>query len=206
LWKKNFLFALFYFLFSYVLIRNTPAYILVGILFYYLFKHKLIKISFLSFLAHISSLPILFFSLFKNKPVDRFLFIYLILYGIVLKIILMLPFLDIKERFENYHNISENVNWIAHMWYFCFVLGVNLYLFLKNKNVIYNYTYSFIFVTYLFLQSTSPILGFRFSIYIILYLLLNPEFKLNDQIEKWFDKLSPLLMIFVIVTYYSILS
>lgn len=201
LWKKNVLFALFFYFFSYVLIRNTPAYILVGILFYNLHKNKFIKISFLSFLAHISSLSILIFSLFKNKPVDRFLLIYMILYGFILKIVLILPFFNIGERFENYYEISNNINWIAHIGYFSFIIGVNLFLFLNNKNAIYNYTYSFIFITYLFLQFISPILGFRFSIYIILYLLLNPELKLNNQLEKWFNKLSPLLMIFVFVTY-----
>ena len=148
----------------------------------------------------------MFFSLFKNKPVDRYLILYLILYGFILKLILIVPFFDIGERFERYYAVSQHINWIAHMLYFCFIVGVNLFLFFKNKNVIYNYTYSFIFITYLFLQFTSPMLGFRFSIYIILYLLLNQELKLTDQLEKWLNKLSPLLLILVFVTYYSILS
>jgi len=206
LWKKNVLFVLFFYFFSYVLIRNAPAYILVGVLFYYLHKNKFIKISFLSFLSHISSLSILVFSLFKNKPLDRYFILYLILFGFILKGILMVPFFDIRERFDNYYKISQNVNWIAHMWYFVFILGINIYLFLKNKNVVCNYTYSFIFITYLFLQFTSPVLGYRFSIYMILYLLLNPELKLTEQVEKWFNKLSPLLLFFIIFSYNSILS
>lgn len=205
LWKKNVLFALFYYFFSYVLIRNTPAYVLIGILFYYIHKNKFIKISFLSFLAHISSLSILFFSLFKNKSVDRYLIIYLILYGLILKLVLIVPFFDIRERFENYYAISNNINWIAHIGYFSFIIGLNVFLFYKDKNVIYNYTYSFIFFTYIFLQFISPILGFRYSIYLILYLLLNPNFKLTEQLEKCFNMLSPLLLIFVFVTYYSII-
>lgn len=202
IWKKITMYSLYFYLFSFVLLRNTPSYILTGILFYYLHKNKFIKISYISFFAHISSLPILFFSLFKNKPVDRFLFIYLILYCFLLKLILTYSFFGISERFENYQNIMHTINWFNHLLYLVLFISLNVFIFFINKKVIYNYTYFFMFFTYLFLEFISPVLGFRFSIYMIFYLLLNPELKLTYKLDNKLNRLSPLAVLLLYYNYY----
>lgn len=206
IWKKIVLFVFYFYLFSYVLLRNTPAYVLIGVLYYYLHKKIYIKFCILSFLAHLSSFPILFFSFFKNKKGDKKLFILLVLFFLGFNILLSLPIFGVYEKFTSYQEGQEYGQSIFHKIYFVVIILINLYLLLKNKNLVFNYTYSFIFLTYFFIQIASPVMGFRFSIYMILYLLINPELKLNYQLEKWFNWLSPLLIIFVINSYYSILS
>lgn len=206
IWKKIVLYVLYFYLFSYVLLRNAPAYLLVGFLFYYLHRGKYIKISLLSFFAHLSSLPILLFSFFKNKKGDKMLFILLLLFFFGFNILLKLPVFGIYEKFTYYREIHEYGQSVFHKIYFIFMIFINLFLVFKNRDLFYNYTYSFIFLTYFFIQLASPVMGFRFSIYIILYLLLNPKLVLDDKLEKWFNLLSPVLVIFAIYSYYSILT
>ncbi len=206
IWKKIVLYVLYFYFFSYVLLRNAPAYLLIGVLYYYLYKGKYIKICLLSFLAHLSSLPILLFSFFKNKKGDKKLFVLLFLFFLGFNILLKLPVFGVYEKFTYYREGHEYGQSIFHKVYFIFMIFINLFLVFKNKDLLYNYTYSFIFLTYFFIQLASPVMGFRFSIYMILYLLLNPKLVVDGRLEKWFNWLSPVLVVFVINSYFSILS
>lgn len=206
-WKKVLLYGLYYFLFAFVLLRNTPSYVLTGFLFYYLHQNKYIKITLLSFLGHLSSLPILIFSMFKNKIGDNKLFIYILLYFFSFNLILNLPFLGVYEKFNMYQDVDEYGKSIFHKIYFVFFICINIYLFFKNKIVVYNYTYVFIFMTYFFLQLASPIMGFRFSVYLIIYLLLNPKFSFNYIIETRLNVFLPaIILVLFVFNYYSIFS
>lgn len=206
IWKKIVLYVLYFYLFSYVLLRNAPAYLLIGILYYYLHKGKYVRICLLSFFAHLSSLPILLFSFFKNKKGDKKLLVLLLLFFFGFNILLKLPVFGIYEKFTYYREGHAYGQSIFHKVYFIFMLIINMFLVFKNRDLLYNYTYSFIFLTYFFIQLASPVMGFRFSIYIILYLLLNPKLVIDDKLEKWFNWLSPVLVVFVINSYFSILT
>jgi hypothetical protein len=195
-WKKVLLFALYYYLFSYVLLRNTIAYILTGFLFYFAHKEKYIKISMFAFLAHLSCLPILFFSIFKNRRSDTLLigiiFFYVIIFFVIINFNIISP--DLNEKLYAYQSSQDYGKSIFHKVYFMILLGINYILFTNQKVTFFNYTYTLIFITYLALQYISPVMGFRFSIYLIMYILLNPTFLFNKRIEFHLNWLSILLI------------
>jgi EpsG family len=195
-WKKVLLFSLYYYLFSYVLLRNTIAYVLTGLLFYFMHKEKYLKISIFAFLAHLSCLPILIFSAFKNRRSDRVLIVIMSLYIIFFFVIINLNIItpDLNEKLYTYQSSQEYGKSIFHKMYFYILLGINYILFRYQKNVFFNYTYILIFFTYLAIQYISPVMGFRFSIYLIIYILLNPKCIFNKKIEFHLNWLSFLLL------------
>jgi len=205
-WKKMLLFALYYHLFAFVLLRNTPSYVLVGFLFYYLHKEKYLKISLLSFMGHLSSLPILFFAFFKNKLGDKKLLALSVLFFFAFNIILQLPFLGVYEKFSGYQEGDEYGKSLFHKIYFLLFLIVNTYLFFKEKRLFFNYTYTFTFLTYLVLQFASPVMGYRFSIYLVIYLMLSPHLKFEVETERNLNLFSPVLFFLFLISYMSIFT
>lgn len=203
-WKKVVLFSLYYYLYSYILLRNTPAYVLVGILFCYLHKNKYFYPSALSFMAHLSALPILMFSVFKNKTSDKKMFLLLVFFFLSLNVIFRLPFFGLQDKLLVYQEDQEYGRTIIHKIYFAVIIFVHVFLFFKKRMVVYNYTYSFIFLIYIFLQILSPVMGFRFSVYLILYLLLNPELKFDSHTERRLDTLSFMFIILGVNSYYNL--
>jgi len=192
-WKKMLLYALYYYFFSYVLLRNTPAYILVGLLFYTLQKNEFLKISVLSFMAHLTALPIIAFSVFKNKKADIYLFLFVLLYMYFFKFIINLNLLDLYSRLSVYQENQDGPS-IFHKLYFGLFIGINIFLFFKNKALILNYTYIFLFATYLIFQFINPVMGYRFSIYLVMYILLSPNFNFEIKTEKVLNYCSLLVL------------
>lgn len=203
-WKKMILFSLYFHLFSFVLLRNTVPYILVGFLFYYLHKGKYIKISLLSFMAHLSSLPILIFAIFKNKSGDKKLIFIGFLFFFIFNIMLQLPLFGIYEKFSAYQEGDEYGKSLFHKIYFIIFLLGHGYLFFKDKSLYFNYTYTLVFLTYLVLQFASPVMGFRFSIYLIIYLMLNPQLKFRFNTERNLNLFSLSLIFLFLFNYMSI--
>jgi hypothetical protein len=200
IWKKMFLYSFYYYLFAFVLLRNTFPYVLTGFLFYYLHQDKYLKITILSFLGHLSSVPILLFSVYKNKLGDKKLFIYLMIYVVIFNFILHMPFFNLYEKFNTYQEQEEYGQNLFHKIYFVLLISGNIYLFFKNRDVIYNYTYMFIFSTYLFLQMSGPVMGFRFSVYLIIYLILNPKFIFSNRSEHLLNVGLPVVMVFILIS------
>lgn len=170
-WKKVLLFSLYYHVFTFILLRNTIAYILIAYLFYHLGFNKITKKAFLSFFSHMTSLPALLSSLFKNKHGDLRLVIIMIIFVTVFSQLVNLELFNLYQKFSTYQDSQEYGISTFHKLYFFAFLLINIYLFIYKRNMVFNYTYFPIFVTYLILQNTNAVMGYRFSIYLILYLL-----------------------------------
>ncbi len=201
IWNKVLLYSLYYYFFSYILLRNTPSYILVGFLFYGISKNKIFKLSFLAFLSHLSSLPIIVVSFFRNKKID-FKFAILVLclffgYGFIIN----LEVLNIYEKFNGYAEGNENKLKVFHLVYFVFFILLNLFILRKEKYGFLNYTYLLLGCMYLILQNTNPVMGYRFSIYLILYIFLNPKFRLSYKAERLLDSIS---FSFIVILFFNI--
>lgn len=200
-WKNIFLYSMYYYFFSFILLRNTPSYILVAVLFYFLNKKYYPKFSILAFLCHLSSLPILVFSIFKNKNADFKLFILIIGYVFMFKILTQIEIFGIYEKLMIYQDDKEFGQGVFHkVYFFCFLL-FNIFLFLKYKNVIFNYTYILFLTTYVILHSMGPVMGFRFSIYLILYIFLNYNFSIGIKNKFYLNFLSFFFLTLVIINY-----
>jgi hypothetical protein len=148
------------------------AYISVALLFYKINSKIYFKPSYLAFLSHLSSLPALFFGGFKNKRGDLRLILSIILYVFMFSLIINVEAFQLYEKFSSYQDSTEYGFSIFHKIYFYGFLFLNLFLFLFSRNIIYNYSYLPLFVTYIILQTSNGVMGYRFSIYLIFYLLL----------------------------------
>jgi hypothetical protein len=171
-WKKVLLFSLFYYLLAYLLLRNTLAYLALGYLFYRINFKEVSNFSFLAWLSHLSSIPALFFGGFKNRTGDFILVFFLFLYIFLFSIIIKFEIFQLYEKFSSYQNSVEYGFSTFHKLYFYGFLFLNLILFFFNRNIIFNYSYLPLLVTYIILQTTNGVMGYRFSIYLIFYLLL----------------------------------
>lgn len=201
LWKNIFLYSMYYYLFSFILLRNTPSYILIGILFYFINKNIYFKSALISFFCHLSSLPVLVFSFFKNKKADFILLIIVFCYIFFFNILSKFEVFGIYDKLSIYQDDKDYGQNIFHKIYFYSLLILNIYFFYRNKSLVFNYTYILLFVTYLILQSIGPVMGFRFSIYILFYLFLNENFSPKSKYELVKNILSISLVILLIYNY-----
>lgn len=202
-WKKIFLFSFTYFLFTYTAIRNSVAYFLVTILFYELQREGIFRWAFLSFLAHISSLPVLLISFFKNRRPSFWVIAALIAIAVVGYTFgqMIESFSFIFQKLDEYSEYSLEQNSV-HKIYFYLLLGVTLFLLLIDSSVVYNNIYLGLFVVYVILFMMNPVLGFRFSFYLILYLIVFPGYK-----NSIFNKLAQLAIpLFVGLLLFSFLD
>mgnify|MGYP006998217128 CR=1 FL=1 len=71
MWKKHILFSFFYILFGFVLIRNSGAYLLLALYFYYSYRKVKFNSVLISPFIHLSSLPVLMTYFHKKKIVDN---------------------------------------------------------------------------------------------------------------------------------------
>jgi hypothetical protein len=145
---------------------------LIGILYYQLNNNKISKTSFLAFFSHLSSLPVLGSSLFRNKKGDLKLIILGICYVLFFSVIIRLEAFNVYEKFSSYQESKDYGVSFFHQFYFYGFLTVNILLFVYKRQMIFNYTYFPILITYILLQFANAVMGYRFSIYLILYLLL----------------------------------
>ncbi|MEY4964027.1 MAG: hypothetical protein RLZZ323_1346 [Bacteroidota bacterium] len=171
-WKKVLLFSLYYYVFAFILLRNTISYIMIAILYYRLNYNKINKTSFLAFFSHLSSLPVLGSSLFRNKKGDLKLIVSGICYVLFFSILIRLEAFNVYEKFSAYQESKDYGVSFFHKFYFYFFLIVNVFLFIYKRKMVFNYTYLPIFLTYILLQYANAVMGYRFSIYLMLYLLL----------------------------------
>ncbi len=183
-WKKYLLFTLYFPLFAFVLLRNTPAYILVSILFYSLNKNRYKKIAILSFLSHLSSIPALMASFFKNKKINLFALPIIIISIFLFNLLLSSENFILFNKFQSYQNNETYGQNIFHKIYFAGITILISYLLVFFKNHFLNYSFIFLILIYFLLQNVSSIMGFRYSIYIILYILLNTNLAYSWNVNK----------------------
>jgi hypothetical protein len=194
IWKKIFLFSFTYFLFTYTTIRNSVAYYLVTILFYEVQRGKVFKLAFSSFLAHISALPVLLITIFKNKRPSFWVIVSLSLIAALGYTFgqLFESFSFIFQKLDEYSEYTLDQNTV-HKIYFFAVLCITLFLMVIDTSAVYNNIYIGLFLVYVILFSMNPVLGFRFSYYLILFLIVFPGYK-NSIFNKLTYLAIPLFM------------
>jgi hypothetical protein len=202
--NKIVVFSLYYYFFAYIILRNAPAYMLAAVCFYYLHENKYVKMIALSFFMHLSSLPIIFFSLFKNKLGDKKLIIICLLYIIFFNILLKIELFGVYEKFLVYASFSNSSQGIFHQIYFFAFIAFNIYLFYVKKDIIFNYTYLLLFVTYLILNYSNAVMGYRFSVYLVLYLFVNPKLYYDEKARNKLLLLVPVFFALFILNFITL--
>ena len=202
--NKIVVFSLYYSFFAYIILRNAPAYMLSAVCFYYLHRNKYLKITALSFLAHLSSLAVIVFSIFKNKLGDKKLLLICLLYIIFFNMLIRIELFGIYEKFLIYTDGKDSGQSFFHQIYFYLFIFLNIYLFYVKKDIIYNYTYLLLFVTYLILFNSNSIMGYRFSVFLVLYLLINPKLDYNENIRPKLLFLLPIFFVLFLLNYLTL--
>jgi hypothetical protein len=198
--SKILLFSLYYFLFAYTTIRNSPAYILVGVLYYFLHRKKVFRLGYLSFLAHLSSVPAVIFSFFRADQVSKKVLIGAIVMFPLFFVFINLPFLNLSDKLSQYEDSTEYGVSTFHKIYFVVIVLLSIFLYFKNKALVFNNVYILNFVMYLMLYSISGVMAFRYSIYFIMFLLFVPVTKKIRHL-KLYSSLSLLTIIYFIYSY-----
>lgn len=180
-WKKVIFFTLYYFLFSYTLLRNGIPYIIYTYFIYLAYRNLKTKWVYITPFMHISSLIPMILVFHKHKKYRY----YLVIFGVSLALMLFIgnvilnrpEFALISYKIEAYQEMNNKVS-IFHYFYsvaitfFCYIT----WLFVKNK------FWNPIILTAMFLYYCgffiNPVVGFRFSPYLIMSILfmdLNTE-------------------------------
>jgi len=202
--NKIIVLSLYYFFFAYIVLRNAPAYILSSVCFYYLHQNKYIKFTVISFLTHLTVVPAIIFSKFKNKLGDKKLLFMCLIFIATFNLLINIPFFGISEKFAGYADEKEYGQSIFHKVYFIVVVVLNLYLYRIKKDIIFNYTYLFLFAAYLVANYSNAVMGYRFSIYLILYLMINPQLNYSLNTKRILILVVPLCFVLFIFNYLTL--
>ncbi|KIA99818.1 hypothetical protein OA93_03115 [Flavobacterium sp. KMS] len=185
-WKKMILFVCYYFILTFVLLRNGPAYILFALYFYYSFRKKNFNWILITPFMHISSCLLLVTFLHKSKY--YFSVLVFIFSSIFFFYFFMSPFLLHIGAFESILNkISFYLKGISdigimHKIFFMLIsfLIITGFVFYKKK-MLHPILMTTVFI-YMASYYINPIVAFRFSLYVIFALLLYPfNSVINDK-------------------------
>lgn len=178
LWKKVVIFVFYYFLASYVVLRNAPVYFIYSYFFYYSFRSiKYRKIVFTP-LMHISSLPLLLLMFYKSKNYYKYLFSAMVVI-IPILVFIILPVLEsievLKSSLDKADAYAEGMSEVSifHKIYFCFITCILIVSWINYKDKIYHPLIISTFILYYISFFINPVIGFRFSPYVILAILLS---------------------------------
>ena len=178
LWKKVVIFVFYYFLTSYVVLRNAPVYFIYSYFFYYGFRSlKYNKIIFTP-LMHISSVPLLLLIFYKSKRYYKYLFSALVIV-IPILITIVLPIIEsveeIRSSLDKADAYAEGMTEVGvfHKIYFCFISGIFIVSWINYKKKVLHPLIITTFLIYYISFFINPVIGFRFSPYVIFAILLN---------------------------------
>ena len=209
IWKKIVLFVFYYFLFGFVLLRNTPVYIIYACFFYYSYRNKKFNKILLTPFIHFSGLSLLVLVFQKNKYYLR-IFFSSILILLPLVIYYIMPILssigstkDLLLKLETYQLSVKNSS-IFHSIHVVFVTLTILtsIFFYKKKalNPIFITTFFIYYISYFI----NPVLGFRFSPYVFFAIFLfNFNGNHNSTAERNISLASLLLFPYLVSTLLS---
>ncbi len=178
LWKKVVIFVFYYFLTSYVVLRNAPVYFIYSYFFYYSFRAIQYRKIFFSPFMHISSAPFLLLLFYKSKNYFKYLSLALLLF-IPILFFVVFPIIDsIEELQQSLNKVDaytegESEVGVFHKIYFCFITLLLIINWLNFKKKLFHPLIITTFIIYYISFFINPVIGFRFSPYIILVLLLN---------------------------------
>lgn len=210
LWKKITIFAFYFFLFSFVVIRNAPVYIIYSYFFYYSYRAIKYKSTIITPFMHLSSLPLLLLLFHKEKNYFKYMVIGLLL----LLALLIFKFLPI---FENIDALESPLNKIDtyledtkqkgffHQIYFGFISGLFIlsWIFFR-KQVLHPIVITTLLIYYITFF-INPIIGFRYSPYVILAIFLT-NFESKYEIKSLTQILNNIILVllpYFIYTYFE---
>lgn len=203
LFKKMLLFSFFYFIFTYVLLRNGIPYLLVFIFFYELnnTRGRLGKLVLASFFHASAALVLLVRSVFEIK-LERLIFFGLIVMTIVIGFAFNNIFIFdyFTDKFLAYSE-GANLRSIFHVIWMFFIFGVFIWSFIEN--VIQSSTLFFItlMIVYVILNYFNPVMGYRLSLYVMLFYLTLPI--KNQKIVKYVPDLDLLSLSLFLLFYFN---
>lgn len=178
LWKKVIIFIFYYFLTSYVVLRNAPVYFIYSYFFYYSFRSIKYKKIILTPFMHLSSVPLLMLLFQKSKKYFKYLFLAIIIF-IPILFILIFPIIKSIEELQLSLNkvdaYAEGMNEVSifHKLFFCFITGLLFFCWINLKKRIFHPIIITTFIIYYISYYINPVIGFRFSPYLIFAILLN---------------------------------
>lgn len=210
LWKKITIFVFYFFLISFVLLRNAPVYIIYSYFFYYSFRAIKYRTTILTPFIHISSLPFLLLLFYKK----HFFFKYVAIGFIFFSILLIFQFLPIIEsilslqpafsKFDVYLEEIEEIS-LSHQIFFGFISTILLLSWIFFKKQIFHPIVITTFLIYYFSYFINPVIGFRYSPYVILAILLN-NFESKYEIKSVTEILNNIILVllpYFIYSYYE---
>ncbi|MGK0307860.1 MAG: hypothetical protein ACI8RP_000816 [Urechidicola sp.] len=183
--KKMLLFSFFYFLFTYVLLRNGIPYLLVFIFFYELnnTEGKLKKLIVASFFHATAALIFLIKIIFEIK------LWHLIVYGLAILVLLAIlafnnvfVFDYIINKFRTYSEVRYDRSVFHVVWMF-FIFGIFLWSFIENIAQSTTLFFITLMIVYIVFNYLNPVMGYRLSLYILLFYLTLPV--KNPKIVKY---------------------
>lgn len=202
MWKKIVLFSFFYFLFAFVLIRNSAAYILFALFFYYAFRNiKLNWVLFTPFI-HISSVAVLV-TFFHQRKHYYLLFV---LFSVAIAVSLLYVFPALVDSFAieatvskiNTYSVEAETVSVFHKVYVAFIsFVVAITAVIYKKQILHPIILTTIILYYISFL-INPIVGFRFAPYLLFAILFfNFEGTFNSQFTRVFN-----LMSFMMIPYF----
>jgi hypothetical protein len=210
LWKKITIFAFYFFLFSFVVIRNAPVYIIYSYFFYYSYRAIKYKSTIITPLMHLSSLPLLLLLFHKEKNYFKYMVIGL-LFFLVLFIFKFLPI------FENIDALESPLNKIDtyledtkqksffHQIYFGFISGLFILSWIIFRKQLLHPILITTLLIYYITFFINPIIGFRYSPYVILAIFLT-NFESKYELKFVTEILNTVILVllpYFIYTYYE---
>jgi hypothetical protein len=200
-WKKYFLFNIFFILFSFILLRNGIAYMMLALFFYYLSKDRFLLSFFSALFFHITTVPVLFLSLLREKKLN----FYIIPLGVLIVFSFIYLFLNESSlfflKYKDFKKNSSFYNYTAHYTVFFLSLSYFTFCLFFFKKTLFNYFYFLLIFIYAVLFYFNPVMGFRFSFYILLYLMLNTKLLFSSRLENILNSYSILFIVFGFLTF-----
>jgi hypothetical protein len=205
MWKKIILFSFFYFLFAFVLIRNSPVYILFAMYFYYSFRKENFNWILVTPFIHISSIAVLITYFHKRQNYYTLFLVFSVVVAVLL--VLVLPKVSNSFALEltlskvSTYSAEMDVVSVFHKVYFVFISGVVLITaFVYKKQMIHPIISTTILLYYISF-TVNPIVGFRFAPYLLFSILLfNYTGTYHRQFTKIFNLISFLMLPYFIYT------
>lgn len=210
LWKKITIFVFYFFLISFVVLRNAPVYIIYSYFFYYSFRAVIYKRTIITPFMHISSLPLLLLLFHTDKNYFKLLLIVIIIFSTLL-IFQFSPIFESIEAFQSplskvglYLEEMEEVS-LSHQIFLAFISGILLLSWIFFRKQIFHPIIITTFLIYYFSYFINPIIGFRYSPYAILAILLT-NFESKYEIKSVTEILNIVILVllpYFIYTYYD---
>lgn len=205
MWKKNILFSFFYFLFAFVLIRNSGAYIMLALYFYYSYRKIKFNVVLMTPLIHLSSLPVLITYFHKQK--NYYIYLISILIFAVLAFIFLFPIIAsslgtdrMLSKVSTYSAETETVG-LFHKVYFVFVSFILIITALAyKKKMIHPFIITTMALYYIGFM-INPVMGFRFVPYLLFAIFFfNYNGAYNSQLTRTLNVTSFLLFPYFLYT------